>query len=135
MTVRKFMVLLITAGALAGVASCTDAGTEPPLAPPPSPPDTISFSGFVLPTFVQYGCTGCHGGQNNLFVNTYANLMLGNSNNGPVITPGNGNGSVLIQKLRGTASFGARMPLGGPFLQNSTIDSIAAWINQGALNN
>jgi hypothetical protein len=95
----------------------------------------VSFVLDVAPVFANNGCVGCHGGTNNLRVDTYARLMLGTSLNGPVITPGNGEGSVIIKKLRGTASFGDRMPQGGPFLSNSVIDKISLWITQGAKNN
>lgn len=97
--------------------------------------EAVSFANDVLPIFVSKGCTGCHGGTNNLFVDTYAHLMSGGSVNGPVVTPFNGEGSKIIMKLRGTASFGARMPQGGPYLDNATIDKISTWITQGALNN
>lgn len=95
----------------------------------------VSFANDVLPVFVSAGCTGCHGGTNNLRVDTYARLMLGTSDHGPVVTPGNGEGSVIIKKLRGTATFGDRMPQGGPYLSNSVIDKISLWITQGAKNN
>jgi hypothetical protein len=96
----------------------------------------VSFAGDVLPVFVSAGCTGCHGGTNNLRVDTYARLMSGTSDHGPVVTAGNGEGSVIIKKLRGTASFGGRMPASGPpFLDNATIDKISLWITQGAKNN
>ncbi len=95
----------------------------------------VSFRNDVLPVFVSAGCTGCHGGTNNLQVDSQPHLMLGNSNNGPVVTIGNGEGSVIIKKLRGTAPFGVRMPQGGPYLANSTIDKISLWITQGAKDN
>jgi hypothetical protein len=44
--------------------------------------------------------------------------------------------SYLIQKLEGAAGIsGARMPLGGPFLDQATIDQIKSWITSGAANN
>jgi uncharacterized protein (TIGR03437 family) len=96
----------------------------------------VSFTGDVLPVFVSAGCTGCHGGTNNLRVDTYARLMLGTSDHGPVVTAGNGEGSVIIKKLRGTATFGGRMPASGPpFLNDATIDKISLWITQGAKDN
>ena len=49
------------------------------------------------------------------------------------VTAGNADGSYLIQKLEGTAAVGSRMPLGGPFLDQSTIDVIRAWIDGGAV--
>ena len=52
------------------------------------------------------------------------------------VSPGDPNNSYLIQKLEGTAGIaGARMPFGGPFLDQATIDEVATWISQGAANN
>ncbi len=96
---------------------------------------SISFKNYVFPVFQNSGCVTCHGGNGNLFLDNYQDLMSGTSNHGPVVTPGNGEGSVIIKKLRGTASFGSRMPFGGPYLPDSTISKISLWITQGALNN
>ena len=41
--------------------------------------------------------------------------------------------SYLIHKLEGTQIVGARMPDGGPFLSQETIDVIRDWIQQGAV--
>ncbi|HSD70124.1 MAG TPA: hypothetical protein VLB07_11255 [Woeseiaceae bacterium] len=46
---------------------------------------------------------------------------------------GDADNSYVIHKLEGTATVGARMPQGGPFLDQPTIDAIRAWIDQGAL--
>ncbi len=100
-----------------------------------SPVTQISFANDVEPLFASFGCTSCHGGTNNLYVDSYAHLMAGTSLHGPVVTPGNGEGSVIIQKLRGTASFGVRMPQGGSYLPDSSIGKISTWITQGAHNN
>jgi len=44
--------------------------------------------------------------------------------------------SYVVQKLEGAATItGSRMPLGGPFLDQATIDQVKAWINAGAQNN
>ena len=44
--------------------------------------------------------------------------------------------SYLVMKLEGTAGIsGSRMPLGGPFLDQATIDKVKAWIASGAPNN
>ena len=96
----------------------------------------ISFAANVFPVFQNSGCTNCHGGNGGFFLDTYAHLMSGTSDHGPAVTPGNGEGSVIIKKLRGTAAFGARMPQNGPpYLSNATIAQISTWITQGALNN
>lgn len=95
----------------------------------------VSFSGQIVPLFTANGCPGCHGGTNNLTVTPYASLMLGTSSNGPVVTPYNGEGSVIVRKVRGTAGFGNRMPQGGAPLSDANIELIARWIKQGAKNN
>lgn len=98
----------------------------------------VSFANDVLPLFTgaTYGCTGCHGGQNNLSLGSYAQVMAGNSNHGPVVIAGNASGSVLVKKLRtATLSFGARMPFGGSQINDTDLQKIVDWINQGALNN
>ena len=44
--------------------------------------------------------------------------------------------SYLIHKLEGAATItGSRMPLGGPFLDQATIDQVKSWIASGAPNN
>jgi Bacterial Ig-like domain len=49
------------------------------------------------------------------------------------VNPGNPNQSYLILKLEGAAGIvGGQMPLGGPYLPQSTIDTIAQWITDGA---
>ena len=99
----------------------------------------ISYSGFIKPTFVSNGCTGCHGTQGGLNLSSHTSLMLGNSNHGPVVIPLNGSGSLLIQKLRGTAPNGVQMPANsGCCLDDGgapTIDLIEIWIDEGAENN
>lgn len=118
--------------AILATAGCSDSGnTSNPVSPPPS--GAISFSGFVSPTFSIYGCTSCHGGSGGLTLTSYQDLMTG-GNSGPAVIPGNAAGSLLIRKLLGTAP-GGQMPLGGTPLPSSKIDSISAWISQGALNN
>jgi len=43
--------------------------------------------------------------------------------------------SYLILKLEGAAGIsGARMPFGGPFLDQATIDEVKSWIGAGAPN-
>ena len=52
------------------------------------------------------------------------------------VEPGDSENSYIIHKLRGThqdvGGSGARMPEGGPFLDDETIDAIAEWIDAGA---
>jgi hypothetical protein len=46
------------------------------------------------------------------------------------VAPGDPHASYLIRKLEGAA--GTRMPLGGPYLDQATIDVIRQWITDGA---
>ncbi|MDH3547439.1 MAG: hypothetical protein OEN22_10080, partial [Gammaproteobacteria bacterium] len=48
------------------------------------------------------------------------------------VAVGDADNSYLIQKLEGTAAQGSRMPQGGPFLDQETIDVIRLWIDAGA---
>lgn len=103
---------------------------------------TISFATSVGPV-LRTNCTfiGCHSGptpQRNLNLESYAGLMAGTSLNGPVVIPGDGAGSLIIQVLRGPVGDpvnAAQMPRGRTPLPAATIDTIEDWIDQGALNN
>ena len=59
--------------------------------------------------------------------------MIG-GNSGAVVTPGDGSGSLLVKKLRGTAS-GLQMPKNQDPLDEATINLIETWIDEGALDN
>ncbi len=49
------------------------------------------------------------------------------------VKPGDPDNSYLVQKIEGAAGIaGARMPFGGPYLPQSTIDVIRQWITDGA---
>lgn len=49
------------------------------------------------------------------------------------VKPGDPDNSYLVQKLQGNAGIvGERMPFGGPYLPQSTIDLIRQWITDGA---
>jgi uncharacterized protein (TIGR03118 family) len=95
-------------------------------------------------------CSGCHNGSNppggalpgsqNLTAgNSFAALVGVASLEQPALRRvklGDPDNSYLIQKLEGSAGIGgSRMPLGGPFLDQATIDQIKSWIANGAPNN
>jgi methionine-rich copper-binding protein CopC len=48
------------------------------------------------------------------------------------VTPGDPDASYVIHKLEGTQEVGERMPRGGPYLPQATIDVIRQWISDGA---
>jgi uncharacterized protein (TIGR03118 family) len=95
-------------------------------------------------------CSGCHNGSNppggalpgsqDLRAgNSFASLVNVASVEQPLllrVKPADPANSYLIQKLEGAATItGQRMPLGGPFLDQATIDQIKSWIASGAPNN
>jgi uncharacterized protein (TIGR03118 family) len=95
-------------------------------------------------------CSGCHNGSNppggalpgsqNLTAgNSFAAIVGVASLEQPAlrrVKQGDPDNSYLIQKLEGAAGIsGSRMPLGGPFLDQASIDQIKSWIASGAPNN
>ncbi len=87
-------------------------------------------------------CTGCHAGSvapAGLRLdagNSYAALVGVASAEAPSlrrVAAGNPDDSYLVQKLEGRAAVGARMPLGGPYLDAATVAVIRQWIAAGAL--
>ena len=50
------------------------------------------------------------------------------------VKSGDPDNSYMVQKIEGAASIsGVRMPFGGPYLPQSTIDVIRTWVSNGAL--
>ena len=86
----------------------------------------ISYLATIQPIF-NANCTGCHGGSGGLTLDSYSSLIAGN-----VLISENSAESLIIQKLKGTAS-GAQMPKNAAALSESTINLIATWIDEGAL--
>jgi hypothetical protein len=71
---------------------------------------------------------------------TFAALVNVNSLQVPSlrrVAPNDSANSYLVHKLQGTnlAPGTSRMPLGGPFLDQATIDQVKSWIDAGAQNN
>jgi hypothetical protein len=128
------------AGAIRGQISPT-----PTPAPPPANAPTLTQ---LQNTIFSPICSGCHNGvgQNlpgamNLTSTaaTFAAIVSVASVQQPAvrrIAPNDPDASYLVRKIQGTASInGSRMPLGGPFLDQATIDQVRAWVSAGALNN
>ena len=140
---KIFVVLLLCIICVLALDACNDMGSEPvanlqpppPPPPPPPPAQEVSFQTNIKPIFQSYGCNGCHGGSGGLFVQTVAQLLQGGLH-GPALVAGKADSSNIIKKLSlSTPPFGQRMPEGGPYLPDSTIQVIRTWINQGAKNN
>lgn len=94
-------------------------------------------------------CSGCHSGPAGPILpggmdlstaaNSHANLVNVASSQVPSldrVEPGQPDNSYLIRKLEGAAGIvGSRMPQGGPFLNQETMDMIRQWITDDAPNN
>jgi uncharacterized protein (TIGR03118 family) len=113
---------------------------------------TVSNTAPAAPTlaqlqatiFDQKGCSNCHTGVGTSLPGvmnltsasaTFAALVNVTSIDEPPlkrVLPNDPNNSYIIHKLEGTQSVGSRMPFGGPFLDQATIDQVRAWIQAGA---
>jgi len=119
--------------------SCSEDQTT---APSTSNSNLANFSEIKAKVFVN--CTGaqCHssaGNQANLILEpnvAFNNLVGVQSVLFPQfkrVEPGNSANSLIIKILKGEVS--PQMPFNGTPIPAATIDSIAKWIDQGALNN
>jgi len=100
----------------------------------------VSFARDVKPVLDQY-CVECHqpGGAgyaaSGLDVTSYAGVMQG-TRNGPMVIPGDSMGSNLVVLMEGRADPSIKMPHGSSTkVRVAEIDTISAWIDQGAKNN
>ena len=109
---KKMLVLLFTSGMVYG---------------------QVDYVSDIQEDIFDNNCTSCHqnGGayQNGLDLTSYDNLMAGDSENGPVIIPGDHASSLLWQKVNS----GVMPPGNNEDLNSDEIDLIAAWIDEGAL--
>ena len=116
-------------------AGCKDSPSDPNNDPGPgNGPENVSYATQVRPILQQHGCIGCHGGTNNLFVDSVAGLLQGGLN-GPAVVPGDADASLIIRKMSPNPPFGDRMPFGGSPVPQNQINVIRTWINEGAEDN
>jgi hypothetical protein len=133
----QFPRLNLAVGVILGVGfliGCSDKGSDPVSSNSPPPTSDVSFKSQIVPFFINYGCDGCHGGNGGLEVQTVTLLLVGGFH-GPAIVPGKADSSIMVKKLSANPPFGDRMPQGGPYLSDSTIQILKTWINQGAKAN
>ncbi|KAA3644065.1 MAG: hypothetical protein DWQ07_18285 [Chloroflexi bacterium] len=91
-------------------------------------PADISFQADVQP-ILNTRCVACHGGANDLYLDSYTNITRGGKN-GPVIFPSEPSNSLLIQYVAS-----GYMPYGGPPLTQTQLQTLVSWIVAGAPNN
>ena len=136
--VRAALCLILAASALGGCDGGDGTGLEVP------PPLEASFSSIQANVFTPSCATaGCHqgaGAPQGLRLEepvSYAMLVNVASSEDPGVlrvAPGDPGASYLVQKLEGSASAGAQMPLNATPLPQATIDVIRQWITDGALD-
>lgn len=93
-------------------------------------------------------CSGCHTGPTSSALPSGMNLTTAANSFAALVgvesievsglsrvESGDPDNSYLIDKLEGTQTVGTRMPQGGPFLNQATINMIRDWITDGAPNN
>jgi len=100
-----------------------------PAGPPAAGP---SFSRDVFPLLQQH-CAACHGTLGGWDASSY-DAVMNSGDNVPVVVPGDPSASLLAQKLLGTQTAGAVMPMSG-VLPLAEIQPILDWIAAGAPEN
>ncbi|GAB5409519.1 MAG: hypothetical protein BalsKO_18840 [Balneolaceae bacterium] len=123
------------------VISCTNNSENLVSAPDDNEDDTqepteqVSYASDVQPIF-NSRCTSCHGSSGNVNVSSYSALMssVGSNYGNNVVVAGDADASGLVDKLEPNPTHGSRMPIGGT-LTTDQIQTIRAWINEGAQNN
>jgi cytochrome c553 len=99
----------------------------------PDPKKVEFFEKKVRPILVNH-CYGCHSADTKpaggLRVDDRNGLLVG-GNNGPAVVPGHPEKSLLLK--RSTQDGKRRMPLEGEHLNDQQIQTLTAWINDGAV--
>ena len=99
----------------------------------------VSFKNDVTP-ILKASCLECHNPsgkgftESGLLLDTYENVMKG-TKHGPVIKPGSGLASPFNQVLEGRVDKSIRMPHGGKPIPEKDVQTLRAWVDQGAKNN
>ncbi|MGA8939936.1 MAG: c-type cytochrome domain-containing protein [Acidobacteriaceae bacterium] len=99
-------------------------------------PDSVAFYTQRVQPILENNCYRCHGGfhhRGGLNMATRASFLLGGED-GPVVIPGNAEGSLLIQLIRHQGPVEDPMPMPPPphsKLPDADIATIAQWIQAG----
>lgn len=139
--IKIFTLLLISAISITFYACNDSIVTECTDNTPPDGKMKATFSDIqsklFTPTCATSGCHAAYSTNPNLTNSISYNSIVNIDAEGTgfkYIKPFDSENSYLIKKLRGTAEFGEVMPPTGK-LPSAIIDSVAKWIDNGALNN
>lgn len=95
----------------------------------------VSFMSEVQP-ILNRSCVGCHS-SGSLNFSSYTSIInsVGNNYGSNIIVAGDADASGLVDVIEENPKFVERMPTSGNYLSGNEIQTIRAWINEGALNN
>lgn len=95
----------------------------------------VSYSTQVQPIF-NSRCVSCHGSNGGVNLSSYSALMnsVGTNYGTNLVVAGDADASGLVDKIEPNPQFNTRMPQGGT-LTGDQIQTIRAWINEGASDN
>lgn len=98
----------------------------------------VSFSKDVFP-IIKQRCLPCHASDSEnpseFFMESFSDIMKGGKHGKPII-PKNGDGSILVEKIKPSPPFGDQMPLmTKKKLTDEEIRIFKEWIDQGAKRN
>lgn len=125
-------------GALVLLSACQNRKIDRTMMVEPERP--VSFSQDIQPILTA-SCGGgaCHLDRrtSGVRLSTYQQVTssVGVQYGEEIVAPGDAAASPLLDKLRASPRFGARMPQGRPPLSQREIALIRVWINEGALDN
>jgi uncharacterized protein YjdB len=89
----------------------------------------VDYSTTIQPIFNAH-CNSCHP-TSGVSLTSYSSVMASTYGGSPIVIPSNATNSILYESVIGTGGY-PKMPIGGS-LSATDIQSIADWINQGAL--
>lgn len=139
---HSFILILLITFISCGGGSSTGPEPDPNPDPPPNPDRPVSFSEDIEPIFNgNCAVSGCHDSNTqesgvNLSSYDAALNSVGVQYGTEIIEPGEPNNSPIVDKISNEdPQFGERMPFNRQPLSDAEIDSIIAWIEDGAPDN
>ncbi|MBY0536190.1 MAG: cytochrome c [Chitinophagaceae bacterium] len=117
---------MIIASGMALLFSCNKGSEDVLKASTTCDTTAVSFSTQIVP-ILQNNCYRCHGSGNTgsgagILLEGYSNVKTWVDNN------------YLVNVVKGSSGY-ILMPYGGPKMSDCNVNTIAAWVNQGAKNN